>query len=179
MHRQDAGTARGPGPAVRHAGDAEYRVGAEIGQYRGDGLADQHQECSTRAIARQGLPEPPAIGSGPVITTAPMAGSLARFCSWVSPYFPAPSSDAWHGNGGSKECAVPASVPTVSTPKPRIGACSASQRAHSTDTPGVCGPVSLAFRNCSWLPDLTSHPVRYSSQPPSGSDPCSPSHFLM
>src|SRR5713226_16413 len=130
-------------------------------------------------MTRHGLPEPPTIGSGPAITTEPLAGSLATFCSWVSPYLPAPSSEAWHGNGGSNECAAPASVPTVSTPKPRIGACPPSQRAQSTDTPGVCGPVSLAFRNSSWVPDRASQPVRYSSQPPSGSDPCSPSHFLM
>ena len=100
-------------------------------------------------------------------------------CSWVSPYLPAPSRKEWQGNGGSKECAAPASVPTVSTPKPRIGASSASQRAHSTETPGVCGPVSSAFRNSSWYADRASQPVRYSSQPPSGSGPCSPSHSLM
>ena len=49
------------------------------------------------------LPEPPVIGSGPATTTAPVAGSRARFCSWVRPYLPAPSSAEWHGNGGSNE----------------------------------------------------------------------------
>ena len=62
---------------------------------------------------------------------------------------------------------------------PRTGASSASQRAHSTETPGVCGPVSSALRNASWLSPRASHPVRNSSQPPSGSGPCSPSHCLM
>ena len=92
---------------------------------------------------------------------------------------PAPSSIAWQGNGGSNECAAPASVPTVSTPKPITGDSSASQRAHSTDTPGVCGPVSFALRNSSWECDRASQPVRYSSQPPSGSGPCSCSHLVM
>ena len=91
---------------------------------------------------------------------------------------PAPSSAEWQGNGGSNECAVPASVPTVSTPMPITGASCASQRAHSTETPGVCGPVSLAFRNSCWLPDRVSQPVRYSSQPRSGSGPWSASHCL-
>ncbi len=74
---------------------------------------------------------------------------------------------------------MPASVPTVSTPSPITGASFASHWAHSTEIPGVCGPVSFAFRNASWLCDLASQPVRYSSQPPAGSGPCSSSHFVM
>jgi hypothetical protein len=58
-------------------------------------------------------------------------------CSWVSPYLSLPSRNEWHGNGGSNECAAPASVPTVSTPTPRIGVSSASHFAHSTEMPGV------------------------------------------
>ena len=90
----------------------------------------------------------------------PVGGSWARFCSWVSPYLPLPISAAWHGNGGSKECAAPASVPTVSTPNPMTGASSPSHRAQSGETPGVCGPVSSAFRNRSWDADRASQPVR-------------------
>jgi hypothetical protein len=95
-----------------------------------------------------------------VISSVPVGGSCARFCSWVSPYLPLPISAAWHGNGGSKEWAAPASVPTVSTPTPMTGACSPSQRAQSGETPGVCGPVSSAFRNRSWDDDRASQPVR-------------------
>ena len=115
---------------------------------------------STSASTRAGLPDPFTIGSGPAITTAPVAGSRARFCSWVSPYLPAPSRNEWHGNGGSKECAAPASVPTVSTPTPSTGDSSASQRAHSTEIPGVCGPVSFAFRNAAASSLRASQPVR-------------------
>ncbi len=116
--------------------------------------------CSTRASTRAGLPDPLTIGNGPAITTAPVLGSRARFCSWVSPYLPAPSRNEWHGNGGSNECAAPASVPTVSTPTPSTGASCASQRAHSTEIPGVCGPVSLAFRNADESSLRASQPVR-------------------
>src|SRR5215831_14343896 len=134
---------------------------------------------STSARARQGLPDPPAIGSGVTISTTPVAGRDARFRSWVRPYLPAPSIAAWHGNGGSNECAVPASVPTVSTPMPITGDSSASHRAHSTEIPGVCGPVSLAFRKRSWSVERSSQPVRNSSQPPSGSGPWARSQSLM
>src|SRR5689334_7699982 len=134
---------------------------------------------STRASARHGLPEPPVIGSGVTISTTPVGGSCARFCSWVRPYLPAPSIAEWHGNGGSNECARPASVPTVSTPIPMTGDSSASHREHSTERPGVCGPVSLAFRNRSWSWERSSQPVRNSSQPPSGSGPWVPSQALM
>ena len=64
----------------------------------------------------------------------------------VAAVAPAPSMKAWQGKGGSKLWAVPASVPTVSTPMPIIGADWASQRAHSGASPGVCGPVSSALR---------------------------------
>ena len=113
-----------------------------------------------------------------MITTAPVAGSRARFRSWVRPYLPAPSRNEWHGNGGSKECAAPASVPTVSVPSPRIGTSSASQVAQAMLIPGVCGPVSFALRNAAWSSERASQPVRYSSQPPRGSGPFAASHCL-
>jgi hypothetical protein len=75
-----------------------------------------------------------------------------------------------------KLCAAPASVPTVSTPSPTSPVSSASHWAHSADTPGECGPVSSALRNRSASVDRSSHPVRSSSQPPSGSGPWSVSH---
>src|SRR3984957_18215043 len=164
---------------VAAADDAKDSVGAEARQRLRDGVCDTHQDRSTGASTRAGLPDPPTIGSGPANTTAPVGGSVARFCSCVRPYLPAPSSAEWHGNGGSKECAVPASVPTVSTPMPMIGASSASHRAHSMENPGGCGPVLLAWRTSCWLSDRASQPVRYSSQPPAGSGPCCDSHCLM
>ena len=100
------------------------------------------------------------VGSGAVTSSVPVGGSSCRLRSWVSPYLPAPSRNEWHGNGGSNEWAVPASVPTVSTPRPTIGVWSASQCAHSTETPGVCGPVSSALRKLSWSPARSSQPVR-------------------
>ena len=103
---------------VAAADDAEHGVGAEVGERPRDGVGDEHQDRSTSASTRAGLPDPPTMGSGPAISTAPVGGSAARFCSCVSPYLPAPSSAEWQGNGGSKECAAPASVPTVSTPMP-------------------------------------------------------------
>ena len=67
----------------------------------------------------------PDVECGATIATAPVGGSSARFASCVRPYLPAPSRKLCAGNGGSKEWAAPASVPTVSTPKPTIGASSA------------------------------------------------------
>ena len=55
---------------------------------------------------------------------------------------------------------MPASVPTVSTPSPMMDSWAASHCAQATEMPGVCGPVSSALRNSSWLADLTSQPVR-------------------
>ena len=104
-----------------------------------------------RAPARApGCPSRARSAAAPRSAPRRSAATCVRFASWVRPYLPAPSRNEWHGNGGSKLCAAPASVPTVSTPKPMIGASLASHRASSTDTPGVCGPVSLAFRNAAW-----------------------------
>jgi hypothetical protein len=73
---------------------------------------------------------------------------------------PLPMRAAWHGNGGSNECAAPASVPTVSTPRPITADSSASHRAHAGDRPGVCGPVSSALRKSRWEAERASQPVR-------------------
>jgi hypothetical protein len=100
------------------------------------------------------------IGRGPTTITAPVGGSADRFCSWVRPYLPLPMRNEWHGKAGSKEWAAPASVPTVSTPTPMTGDSSATQRAHSGLMPGVCGPLSSALRNPSWLSERVSQPVR-------------------
>ena len=105
-----------------------------------------------------------------------MGGRRATLASWVRPYLPAPSRKLWQGKGGSKQWAVPASVPTVSTPMPRMGRSSASQRAQATSIPGVWGPVSSALRKAASSWARASQPVRYSSQPPSGSGPCSASN---
>ena len=90
------------------------------------------------------------MGSGPATITAPVGGSWARFCSWVSPYLSLPISIEWQGNIGSNPAAAPASVPTVSTPMPMTGDSSATQRAASTDSPGVCGPDSSALVISFW-----------------------------
>src|SRR5690606_18402456 len=182
VHRQHADAAAGAGVGVGHGGGPalvprrdvghpgraqrvrhvevaaahhpERVARAQLGDGPPDELGDPHR--STSASTRAGLPEPPTIGSGPATTTAPVGGSWARFCSWVSPYFPAPSRKLWHGNGGSKPCAAPASVPTVSTPSPITGASSASHFAHSTEMPGVAPP----FKNASASLLRASQPVR-------------------
>ena len=85
-----------------------------------------------------------------------MSGSLSRFASWVRPSRPAPSRKLWSGKGGSKPPAAPASIPTVSTPKPEMSRSLASHREASTSGPGVSGPFSPTFRNAvsSWARDL-------------------------
>ena len=69
---------------------------------------------------------------------APVGGSSARFCSWVSPYLPAPCMYVWDGKIGSNPAAAPASVPTVSTPRPTTGDSSCQPpRAVNRDARGV------------------------------------------
>src|SRR3989441_7064368 len=133
----------------------------------------------TSARARHGLPDPLTSFNGATSRTAPVGGSFARLASWVRPYLLAPSRNRWHGNGGLNECAAPASVPTVSTPTPTTGLSLASHLARSISIPGVWGPVSLAFRNAFWSFARASQPVRYSSQQPSGSEPCCCSNAWM
>src|SRR6266853_299004 len=104
----------------------------------------------TSARARQGLPDPLTSFSGATSRTAPVGGSVDRLASCVSPYLLAPSRNWWQGNGGLKECAAPASVPTVSTPTPTKGLSRANHWASSMSMPGVCGPVSFALRKAFW-----------------------------
>src|SRR5918995_1491417 len=133
LPRQAAGArARGPG----QVGDGRVRPGCPGPAQRWVG---------TRARTRVGLPEPPTILRGAAISRAPMGGRRSTLASWVRPYLPAPSRKLWQGKGGSKLWAAPASVPTVSTPMPRMGRSSASQRAQATSIPGVWGPVSSAL----------------------------------
>ena len=96
---------------------------------------------------------------------APRGGSSARFASWVSPYLPAPSRKWWTGNGGSKEWAAPASVPTVSHAEAddRRTSRPASARPRR---PGRASAPPL--RNASWSWARASQPVRRNSQPPGG-----------
>ena len=65
-------------------------VAADAKEVRSPGLLDSHR-AGTKASARQGLPEPRTIFKGATRITAPVGGTSARFASWVSPYFPAPS----------------------------------------------------------------------------------------
>ena len=130
----------------------------QLGQRLADRLGDSHG--LTRASTRAGLPDPRTMGSGATMRTMPVAGSRSTLASWVSPNLPAPSMKAWQGKGGSKLCAATASVPTVSTPIPTIGDSDASQRAHSTARPGVCGPVSLELRKARLSSTRVPQPVR-------------------
>src|SRR4029079_11752036 len=148
VHGGHAGQPGGPGPGVGHHGGAalmpgrdepgpagyqrvgdvkvaapdhaEHGVHPEPGQPAADRLRDPHaQERSTSASARHGDPEPPTMGSGPAITTAPVTGSRARFRSCVRPYLPAPSSIEWQGNGGAEGGAPPGPGPRGSGTTPR------------------------------------------------------------
>src|SRR5207253_491011 len=112
------------------------------------------------ARARQGLPDPLTSFSGATTKTAPVGGSFDRLASCVNPYLLAPSRNWWQGNGGVNEWAAPASVPTVSTPTPTNGLSLASHLASSISIPGVCGPVSLPFKNAFWSFARASHLVR-------------------
>ena len=102
-------------------------------------------------------------------------GSRARLASWVRPYLPAPSRNEWHGNGGSKLWAAPASVPTVSTPTPDdrrlLGQPAPAHRDARRVRPGLVGVQERRL-----VVGAASQPLRYSSQPPSGSGPCSRCH---
>src|ERR1044071_2998412 len=73
---------------VSHGGSGR---GKGSGRVRGRVAGGGHR--SIRARTRLGLPNPPTIGSGAAITTAPVAGRVARFCSWVRPYLPAPRTN--------------------------------------------------------------------------------------
>src|SRR5262249_21156057 len=121
---------------VAAADDAEDALHPVTDERRPDGFSDIHCR-SMSARTRQGLPEPPTIGSGPTMSTAPRGGSFSRFCSCVRPYLSWPRRNEWQGNGGWNECAAPASVPTVSTPTPTTGASSASHLAQAIEMPGV------------------------------------------
>jgi hypothetical protein len=77
---------------LRHhsAGDAGARADPE--EPAADGVRDQGSRsgCSTSARTLAGLPDPPTIGNGDAIRTAPDGGSSRRFRSWVRPYLFAP-----------------------------------------------------------------------------------------
>ena len=122
---------------VATADHAEHGLGAEVGQPLPTASRPACSAALHQGQHAAGAPDPPTIGSGPVITTAPVMGRRARFRSCVRPYLPAPSNEEWHGNGGLKECAAPASVPTVSMPSPIIGACSAIHGRTRSDSGGV------------------------------------------
>src|SRR5699024_7931519 len=87
------------------------------------GAGEGHR--STSASTRAGEPEPGTIFSGEARMTAPVVGSWSRFCNCARPYLPAPMKKSWHGKIGSNPAAAPASVPTVSTPRPCNGVSSA------------------------------------------------------
>src|SRR5215211_4692932 len=71
--------------------------------------------------------------------------------------------------------ALPASMPTVSTPNPVITRSVASQRAPAADGPGVCGPFSSALRKAASSVARALQPLRSSTHAPSGNLPCSAS----
>src|SRR5215472_3331371 len=106
------------GPIARCAWPARQQPAGIDLAHTPEPLLERRLHPSTSAIARQGLPDPLTSFSGSTTRTVPTGGSCARFASCVSPYLPAPSMKWWQGKAGSKECATPASVPTVSTPTP-------------------------------------------------------------
>src|SRR6202012_2841537 len=167
----------GPGGAQRigdlevaAADDAERLSHPQAGQHRADHVGHRPRHAGTIANARAGDPVPPTIGSGDATSSAPDTGIRSRFSSWVRPYLSAPSRLLCAGNGGAMPPAWPASMPTVSTPKPVIGE-SASHFAPAGETPGVCGPCSSALRNAAGSRLNRLHPVRNSSEAPAGSGP--------
>ena len=112
------------------------------------------------------------------MSTAPVGGSRARLASWVSPYLPGAEQERVARETAGRSCGPRRRrCRPFRRQSPTIGACSASQRAQlHRDTPGVCEPVSLAFKNAACSPARLSQPLRNSSQPPSGSGPCSRCH---
>ena len=64
--------------------------------------------------------------------------------------------------------ALPASMPTVSTPNPVIVRSVASQRAPAADGPGVCGPFSSALRKAASSVARVLQPLRSRTHAPSG-----------
>ena len=113
-----------------------------------------------------------------MISSAPVGGSWSRWHRLASPNLPAPCSRLCAGNGGSKAKAWPASVPTASTPQPRMSRCSTRNRMQATLGPGTCGPVSLALRNAAGS-SRRDQSVRISTQVPAGIRPCAASHASM
>src|SRR6185437_10383312 len=83
-------------------------------------LLRQNDQVGISANTRNGLPEPLTIFNGGANTTAPVGGSLSRLVRLASPNLLEPCMIVWQGNAGSKRKACPASVPTVSTPTPRM-----------------------------------------------------------
>src|SRR6185437_780196 len=130
-----------------------------------------HRGCHEGVMAstRTGLPLPATIFSGAAITTAPVAGSLSRLQRLARPNLPAPCMVAWFGKGGSKVPAWPASVPTVSTPTPKMSRSLASSSDAERWKPGVCGPCSSALKKSA--PARVLHPVCTSTQAPAGMRP--------
>src|SRR5262249_26637510 len=117
------------------------------------------------ASTRNGLPEPLTIFKGAAITMAPVAGSWSRLHREARPNLPLPCMMQWFENGGSKVEAMPASVPTVSTPTPRMSRCFARNSEHSLVQPGWWGPSLPRFKYSA--ADLRfDQPVRSSTQDP-------------
>src|SRR6266851_2774925 len=128
------------------------------------------------AMARSGLPEPLTILSGAAITIAPVVGNRCRFIRLVRPNLPAPCMKVWLGKAGSNPPACPASVPTVSTPTPRMSRSFARNAEHDGWKPGECDKPSAWMPRNSSRPWCLLQPVRTSSHAADGSRPCSPSH---
>ena len=73
------------------------------------------------------------MGSGATTSMVSVGGSRSRFCNWVSPYLPLPMRAEWHGKGGSKEWAAPASVPARRLVAPAVVLDFSSQAAENPD----------------------------------------------
>src|SRR5690625_6330050 len=101
--------------------------------------------------------------------TVSVVGSWSRSSSWAIPYSPAPMKKSLHVKIGSNPAAAPASVPTVSTPRPCSEVSWATYFAASEDNPGLVGPsgVLLIISVC---PCRCDQPVRHSNHPSCGND---------
>ena len=145
---RDAARAQRVGDVEVAAADHTERVAdAELGERPADQLGDVSgaspgiEPSPTSASTRAGLPDPPTIGSGPAITTAPVARQPGQVPQLGQPVLARRRAGrSGTGTAGRTRVRAPASVPTVSTPTPSTGDSSASQRAHSTEMPGCAGP---------------------------------------
>ena len=86
------------------------------------------------------------MGSGLATTTAPVGGQPARGCAAGSGRTcRCPAGRSGTGTPARRSARRPRRCRPSRRPRPSTGDSSATQRAHSTERPGLCGPVSSAL----------------------------------